>query len=131
MGYYANSFDGNINIPHTRLSDLLNAVAEQYTAYNNDEMWGTYKLDIPTTVEELEKELDLMGFEFEYDGVLPDDKYLTICSFDAKWRTEKECLLRALMSVATSDSSMSFRGEDGEMWRFTPQGIQNAKIEWV
>jgi hypothetical protein len=123
MGYYANSFEGNITIPSANLGDALNAIAEQYTAYNNDPLWGTHgKLEIPT---DLEAELEIAGFEFMSDT---DD--LVIYSYNSKWRMYTEALLRALMSVATPDSAMAFRGEDGEMWRFTKDGVQNATIVW-
>jgi hypothetical protein len=79
-------------------------------------------LEIPT---DLEAELEIAGFEFMSDT---DD--LVIYSYNSKWRMYTEALLRALMSVATPDSAMAFRGEDGEMWRFTKDGVQNATIVW-
>lgn len=133
MGYYAVSIEGNINIPYAKLSDLLNAVSEQYAEYNNDPLWGrSGELDAPKSGSSLLVELDTAGFDFENDGVLDDGspEYLTLTSFDGKWRTWVEYLLRALMSVATPDSAMAFRGEDGEMWRFTKDGVQNATIVW-
>jgi hypothetical protein len=126
MGYYATSIEGNINIPYAQLSDLLTAIAEQYTAYNTSS-WGSHgELAIPTDLSGLLSDLDSAGFDYE-----DDTEFLCLVTFDGKWRIWVEYLLRALMSVATPDSGMSFRGEDGEMWRFTQQGVQNAKIEWV
>ena len=133
MGYYATSFDGNITIPYENLGDLLNAVVKEYTAYNNDPLWGTHgQLTIPADTDALYNELANAGFEYEDDGVLIDGstEYLVISSYDGKWRMWNEALLRALMSVATPDSTMAFRGEDGEMWRFTTNGVQNATIIW-
>jgi hypothetical protein len=126
MGYYATSTEGNINIPYAQVSDLLTAIAEQYTAYKTSPWWNGETLDAPLHIDGLFLELDSAGFDYE-----DDKEYLCLITFDGKWRMWVEYLLRALMSVATSDSSMSFRGEDGEMWRFTQQGVQNAKIEWV
>jgi len=124
MGYYAVQHDGNITIPKSEQTETLNAIVEAYTAHNASESkW--YELDIPT---DLETELERAGFDFMYDS---DE--LVICAFDSKWHGYLEnALIPALLAHATEDSAMSFRGEDGEMWRFAKGvvGTQKATILW-
>jgi len=125
MGYYAVHHDGNITIPKSEQTETLNAIVEAYTAHNaNESKW--YDLDIPT---DLETALTEAGFDFIYDN---DE--LVICAFDSKWHGYLEnSLIPALLAHATEDSAMSFRGEDGEMWRFAKGvvGTQTATILWA
>ena len=122
MGYYATSIDGNITIPADKRDDTLNAIVEAYTAYNASESkW--YDLDIPT---DLESALTNAGFDF-----MDDNDELVVYIFDSKWHSYLENqLIPALLKYATPDSAMAFRGEDGALWRFTRDGIQNATIVW-
>ena len=124
MGYYAVHHDGNITIPKSEQNETLNAIVEAYTAHNASESkW--YDLAIPT---DLESALTEAGFDFIYDN---DE--LVVCVFDSKWHGYLEnSLIPALLAHATEDSAMSFRGEDGEMWRFAKGvvGTQKATILW-
>lgn len=125
MGYYALQIDGNITIPADKRDDTLNAIVEAYTAYNaNESKW--YDLDIPT---DLEAELERAGFDF-----MDDNDELVIHSFDSKWHgyLENE-LIPALLTYATDDSAMAFRGEDGALWRFVKGATkpQSATIIWA
>ena len=122
MGYYANSTEGEITILAENFDKALVAIGEAYTKLNEKYNWG--QMPIPKTLDEALKD------EFEdYDYDL-NDTNLTIGSFDGKWTIYIEPLLEALLSVATPDSAMAFRGEDGELWRMTPAGTQTAKIIW-
>lgn len=125
MGYYALQIDGNITIPADKRDDTLNAIVEAYRKQNASEhKW--YELEIPT---DLEAELERAGFDFMYDS---DE--LVIYSFDSKWHgyLENE-LIPALLTYATDDSAMAFRGEDGALWRFAKGviGTQSATIIWA
>jgi hypothetical protein len=119
MGYYANSTEGEITILAENFDKALEAIVEAYTKLNEKSNWG--QMPIPKTLEEAIED------DFEYDL---NDTNLTIPCFDGKWTSYIEPLFEALLSVATPDSAMSFRGEDGEMWRMTPTGTQTAKIIW-
>lgn len=122
MGYYAISIDGNITIPADKRDDTLNAIIGAYTAYNASES-KLYDLDIPT---DLESALTSAGFDF-----MDDNDELVVYIFDSKWHGYLENqLIPALLRHATTDSAMAFRGEDGALWRFTRDGIQNATILW-
>ena len=127
MGYYALHHDGNITIPASELNETLNTVIEAYKAHNaSADKW--YDLDIPTDHADLLGELERAGFDFMYDS---DE--LVICAFDSKWHGYLEnSLIPALLAHATEDSAMSFRGEDGELWRFAKGvvGTQKATILW-
>lgn len=120
MGYWANSIEGSITIPDDKKAEALEAVVKVFTRNNEVATWD--KWGIPTDLNHA-----LAEHNFEFQQV---DEGLNIYSFDGKWRLEVERLVEAILTVATPDSSLAFRGEDGEMWRHTPSGTQSATIVW-
>lgn len=122
MGYFANSIEGSITIPDNKKAEALGEIVKAFERHNSGAGATWDKWDIPT---ELEDALAENNFEFQQV-----DEGLNIYSFDGKWRLEIERLLDAILKVATPDSALAFRGEDGEMWRHTPSGTQNATIIW-
>lgn len=122
MGYYANSIEGNITILAESREAVLADLIKSYEEYNNDSIkWGS--VELPT---DLEATLTQRGFDF-----MDDNDELVVYTFDSKWHIITEVTLHALLRHATPDSAMAFRGEDGEMWRFTKDGVQNATIVWA
>jgi hypothetical protein len=122
MGYYAVHHEGNIIIPTDQKEAVLADLAKTYEEHNNSEM-AMWSVDIPT---DLEQEVLARGFDFMYDS----DEFV-LNAFDSKWHTITEVFLHTILRHAIGDSAMSFRGEDGEMWRFTKDGVQNATIVWA
>ena len=120
MGYYANSTEGEITILAENFDKALEAIVEAYTKLNEKSNWG--QMPMPKTLEE--------ALDDDFEDYDLNDTNLTIGSFDGKWTSYIEPLFEALLSVATPDSAMAFRGEDGEIWRMTPTGTQTAKIIW-
>jgi len=123
MGYYAVHHDGNITIPANKRDEVLADLAKSYEEHNNSKM-ALWSVNIPTSLED---EISGRGFDFMYDN---DE--IVIHVFDAKWHTITEVFLEVILRHATDDSAMSFRGEDGELWRFTKGvvGAQSATIIW-
>lgn len=122
MGYYAQSFEGIINIPAERQEVALAAVNLKFAEVNT-KYPPYYQLPI---YAELVDALNDQQFEFAYD----DNGDYLVYNFDAKWR-DQEHFLNALGMFVTETSEMAFRGEDGEMWKWTPQGVKSAQITWV
>jgi hypothetical protein len=121
MGYYANSIEGNITILAESREAVLADLVKSYDDHNTSpDKWGN--VELPT---DLEATLTERGFDF-----MLDNDELVVYTFDNKWHVITEVTLHALLRHATPDSAMAFRGEDGEMWRFTKDGVQNATIVW-
>lgn len=127
MGYYGNSIDGNIILPADKLDEVLASVIKSYKAWNEDEATSWGKIDESNFPTDLESELEMAGFDFERDG----ENEFVILSWGGKWRMYIGALLNGLTDHAIGDSRMAFVGEDGALWRWTPErGLQDAKISW-
>lgn len=122
MGYYAVHHEGEISIPLDKRDEVLAEIARAYEEYNNSER-PSWQVDIPT---DLEHEISERGFDYYLDT---DE--IVINAFDSKWHSITDVFLNAILKYADGDTAaMSFRGEDGAMWRFTRDGVQNATIVW-
>ncbi len=121
MGYYALHHEGEISIPLDKRDEVLAELARAYEEYNASER-ALWQVDIPTDLE-----AEIIGLGFDY---LADSDEIIIIAFDAKWHSITEVFLHAVLKHGVGDSAMSFRGEDGAMWRFTRDGVQNATIVW-
>lgn len=121
MGYYAVHHEGEIFIPFDKESDILAELTRVYEEHNASPM-ALWTIDIPT---DLEKELTDRGFDYYIDT-----DQIVVNVFDAKWHSITDVFLHAVLKYAEDGSAMSFRGEDGAMWRFTRDGVQNATIVW-
>ncbi len=122
MGYWANSIEGSITIPNDKKDDALAEIVKVFERHNSSTGADWDRYEIPTNLEDA-----LAENNFEFTQV---DEGLNIYSWEGKWRLELERLIDAVLKVATPESSLAFRGEDGEMWRHTPSGTQNATIVW-
>lgn len=123
MGYYALAFEGEIVVPKSNIKKAGKAIRKAFVELNKTrpEVWKEPIFD------DLTEALDWHCFEY---STINDSGDIHIYGFDAKWR-EQETLLQALTNFVTPESEMAFRGEDGEMWKWTPGRIWVAKIGWV
>lgn len=126
MGYYALHHEGEISIPLDKQDEILAELATAYEEHNASRM-ALWTIDIPT---DLEQEIIDRGFDFMIDA-----DQIVINAFDSKWHSITDVFLHTILKFTNADpnsdtSAMSFRGEDGAMWRFTRDGVQNATIVW-
>jgi len=121
MGYYALHHEGEISIPLDKRDEVLAELAKAYEEHNSSPM-ALWTIDIPT---DLEQEIIDRGFDYVIDA---DEIVVNV--FDSKWHSITDVFLNAVLKHAKDGSAMSFRGEDGAMWRFTRDGVQNATIVW-
>ena len=121
MGYYATAFEGIINIPQENNGKATEAITTAITELNKvrPNYWQE------PTRGSVEEYLTDSSFEFSQE----DNGDILVYGFDAKWR-EHETLLNALADLVTPNSRMAFRGEDGEMWLWTPRGVFAGKVCW-
>lgn len=120
MGYYATSLETNFKIPTRNLDAAFEALNEWRELFPEDAKWLYFG-----TAENLKEVFTELGFEVEVNELCLELGY-----FDSKWHGQDK-VLAALKDFVSSESYVSFVGEDHEMWRWTPAGVMNAVISWV
>lgn len=121
MGYYATLRDTDFRIPADKLEEanaFVNTVLEENPHIQREHFWQA--------IDGVEHALRDLGFETDTDT----DNGLTVIGFSNKWRRQDE-FLDLLKGFVATDTYIDFVGEDGEMWRWTTNGVKSAIITWV
>lgn len=125
MGYYVETMEVDFFIPEDKIEQAFDAVIRarhEITVEDRYNPWLWTLGDYP--VSDLRELLNELGFgiEEEFGGI-------RVVNFDAKWRTQ-DWFLDKLKDYVDKTSFIEFRGEDGEMWKWTPLGVLTAEIIW-
>lgn len=135
MGYYINIQESNFTIPTHNLEKAL----ERFKALNHKEgvekrggSWGpngqTEKwfswmpADYDQTVTSAQEVLDMLGFDTELD-----ERGLHIHGYDNKIGQE-ELFLNEIRDLVDVSCYIIWRGEGGEVWKWTPRGIYEGRV---
>lgn len=120
MGYYARSTEADFLIP----ADKMDAALAEYKEWENlfPEKWRRCFYNEHDNLTEVFEDL---GFD-----VAEEDGGLRVYSFDNKWR-DQNIALDVFKYFVDENAYISFVGEEGELWRWTPEGVKNAVISWV
>lgn len=113
MGYYADVVGSNFVIPSSKIEEA-NRIAVDLVAQRKDASYVWYP-------SETDGVLDLLlnlGFE-----VYATTEEVSIVSYSDKYNEEfDEYLFPAFVSVLDGEPYVEWRGEDGELWKWTPDG---------
>jgi hypothetical protein len=110
MGYYAQAYNDEnlIKIPFKNIKPVLEALS--HTRWNTDTVTEACKA-VGFEAEPEEDEIHIYGFNNKYAGV---DQFLSV-----------------IRPYVTADSVFAFLGEDGALWRWTPEDTQYGTITWA
>lgn len=131
MGYYVNIQESEFLIP----TDNLDKALERFKALNHDpnahknggsssgEKWFSWMpTDYDKHVTTAEEVLILLGFD-----TFADEKGVHIHGYDSKIGDEGQ-FLNAIRDLVDVSCYIIWRGEDGEFWKWTPQGVLEGRI---
>lgn len=125
MGYYAETMDVDFFIPEDKIEEAFDRILNARRKISVGDRYNPWVVSIGDyPVNDLRELLNELGFgiEEEFGGI-------RIVNFDAKWRTQ-DWFLDNLREFVDKSCFIEFRGEDGEMWKWTPFGTQQAMIVW-
>jgi len=124
MGYYADVIGADFSIHKSKLEEA-NRIAVDLVKQRKDASYVWYP-------SECEGVLDLfqhLGFDMQ------DGEYVTLASYSNKYNEEfDEHIFPAFVPVLdTVDGTpyVEWRGEDGELWRWTPEGLEPGYVTFV
>jgi hypothetical protein len=140
MGYYVKIKESTFRIPAANLDAALVELkalnhkpdVEKHGGHFNkdgakDVRWFSWMPeDYDKHVKTAEEVFVLLGFECEQDPATGD---LLITDYDNKTGQE-ELFLDAVKNLVNPDSFITWMGEEGEMWRWTPEGVWEPVISW-
>lgn len=139
MGYYVDLVDADFIIPETE--EVLQALREMPKKYksiqrggsSNGEKWFSWMND-----EEIEKAesaqsvFEALGFDCEKDKYGTPNTF-SLESYNSKTGQE-DLFLAVVAQFMPDDAYTEWRGEDGEIWRYTVKDkklmVQSSRIEW-
>lgn len=107
MGYYVTMIGGEFYIPGERAGEAV----EAFESLHPDVSIGDSS---KTDKERLSDILDGLGFQTDYTS----DGDILVYGFDGKWRDHIQQFLAAFAPIMPDGSSLWFRGEDGDYFRF-------------
>jgi len=136
MGYYINIQESNFVIPAHHLDKAL----ERFKALNHDpnaikgggrwssgeenEKWFSWMpSDYDQTVSSAQEVLELLGF----DCMIQEDGGLNVHGYDSKIGDEAQ-FINAIRDLVDVSCYIIWRGEDGEFWKWTPQGVLEGRM---
>jgi hypothetical protein len=141
MGYYVQLISADFVIPET--PEVLTAIKDMDVRFDalkrggsiggerNGERWFSWMPQLSTfdTVQDV-----FVALGFEVDGGSEDNNSFHLTGYDNK--TGQEDLFLAVVAPFVKDGSYtSWRGEDGELYRFTVESgrlrVQSATIQWA
>lgn len=136
MGYYVTLEESTFNIPADKLEEAFTrlkalnhkpGVVKNGGSYSGGRQtakwfsWMSEKYD--EEAEDAEHIFKMLGF---YTECNPDDG-LTLLEYDSKTGQE-QLFINEVADLATPGWVMVWRGEDGEVWRHSAQGIEEGKM---
>lgn len=139
MGYYVNLIESDFIIPES--NEVLQALREMPKKYHsimrggssNGEKWFSWMNS--TDIENAEKAQDIfekLGFDCETDKY-GDKGTFSLEGYNSKTGQE-DLFLAVVAPFVAEDSYTEWRGEDGELWRYTVKSkkltIQSASVAW-
>ena len=135
MGYYVNIQESNFVIPAHNLEKAL----ERFKALNHDpnaikgggswsggqtEAWFSWMpADYDQTVSSAQEVLELLGF----DCMIQEDGGLNVYGYDSKIGDEEQ-FLNSIRDLVDVSCYITWRGEDGEFWKWTPRGVYEGRV---
>jgi hypothetical protein len=139
MGYYVSLTESDFIIPET--DEVLQALKEMPTKYyavmrggsSNGEKWFSWMNNEEIeNAESAQSIFEALGFDCEKDKYGAKGTF-SLESYDSKTGQE-DLFLAVVAPFVAEDSFTEWRGEDGEIWRYTVSGkkltVQSSTIAW-
>lgn len=125
MGYYVETMDVDFFIPEDKVEQAFNAVLEARDGLSVEDRYNPWLWTVGDYhISDMRELLNHIGFstEEEFGGV-------RVINFDSKWH-KQEWFLDVLRNYVDTSCFIEFRGEDGDMFKWTPRGVLKAEIIW-
>jgi hypothetical protein len=139
MGYYVDLVEADFIIPETEeVLEALRAMPKKYKAVqrggsSNGEKWFSWMNDTEIeSAESVQSVFEMLGFECEKDKYGVPNTF-SLESYNSKTGQE-DLFLAVVAQFMPEDSYTEWRGEDGEIWRYTVRSkklmVQSSRVEW-
>ena len=139
MGYYVDLVEADFSIPESE--EVLSALREMPKKYysvmrggssNGDKWFSWINNEEIEKAENAQSIFEALGFECE-TGEYSQKGTFSLKGYNSKTGQE-DLFLAVVAPFMIEDSYTEWRGEDGELWRYTVKNkkltVQSARVEW-